>query len=102
MAVRRCAAKSAIGMLGPGVFLAFLWQRTTAWGVLAGILTGFIALLAPFAQPLWASWSGWEVGLIAMGINAITVICVSLLTPRPDAAGIAVGLHLHTHQLVRP
>jgi len=93
-------AYSAIGMLGPGVFLAFLWKRTTAWGVLAGIVTGFTALLAPFAQPWWEAWfAGWEVGLIAMIINAATVVVVSLITPRPTATAVDLGLRLHAHQV---
>ena len=96
-------AYSAIGMLGPGVFLAFLWKRTSALGVVAGIVVGFVALLAPFAQLWWnALFPGWEVGLIAMAINALAVICVSLVTPQPTAAGVALGVRLHAHQLVRP
>ncbi|MCW5296355.1 sodium:solute symporter family protein [Verminephrobacter eiseniae] len=96
-------AYSAIGMLGPGVFLAFLWRRTTASGVAAGIAVGFAALLTPFAQLCWAAWfPGWEVGLIAMALNAVTVLCVSAVTPQPAAGGVALGLRLHTHQLIRP
>jgi SSS family solute:Na+ symporter len=96
-------AYSAIGMLGPGVFLAFLWKRTTALGVVAGIVVGFVALLAPFAQAWWSALlPGWEVGLIAMAINAVTVIGVSLVTPQPTAAGVALGVRLHAHQLLRP
>ncbi len=95
-------AYSAIGMLGPGIFLAFLWKRTTALGVVAGLITGFVALMAPFAQPLWSAWfPGWETGLVAMGVNAITVVVVSLVTPSPSATGIALGTRLHAHQLVR-
>jgi SSS family solute:Na+ symporter len=96
-------AYSAIGMLGPGVFLAFLWKRTSAWGVVAGIVVGFVALLAPFAQAWWSAlFPGWEIGLIAMAINAVTVIGVSLVTPQPTAAGVALGVRLHAHQLARP
>ncbi|MDT7588178.1 MAG: solute:Na+ symporter, family [Pseudonocardiales bacterium] len=86
-------AYSAIGMLAPSVFLAFRWRRTTAIGVLAGIVVGFAALLAPFAKNYWSDHlPQWEPGLIAMGINLVVVIGVSLLTPRPGDAAIAVGL----------
>jgi solute:Na+ symporter, SSS family len=86
-------AYSAIGMLAPSVFLAFLWRRTTAIGVLAGIVVGFAALLAPFAKNYWAGHlPQWEPGLVSMGINLVVVIGVSLLTPRPGDAAVAVGL----------
>jgi len=88
------SAYSAIGMLAPGVFLAFLWQRTSAVGVLLGIATGFVALLAPFAKTYWATaLPEWEPGLIAMAINAVVVVLVSLVTapPRnPAGDGLAV------------
>jgi len=85
-------AYSAIGMLAPGVFLGFLWRRTTAIGVLAGIAVGFVALLAPFAETLWATHlPGWEPGLIAMAINFVVAVLVSLVTPRPAERAVAVG-----------
>ncbi|WP_232665530.1 sodium:solute symporter family protein [Pseudonocardia sp. TRM90224] len=84
---------SAIGMLAPGVFLAFLWRRTTAVGVLLGIVAGFVALLAPFAADFWSTnMPEWEPGLIAMVINAVVVVVVSLCTPAPEPAEIAVGI----------
>ncbi|MBO0875591.1 MAG: sodium:solute symporter family protein, partial [Pseudonocardia sp.] len=86
-------AYSAIGMLAPGVFLAFLWRRTTAVGVLAGIVVGFVALLAPFAKDFWASaLPDWEPGLIAMAIGALVTVVVSAVTPRPVAGAVAVGV----------
>ncbi|WP_433179339.1 sodium:solute symporter family protein [Actinoallomurus sp. CA-150999] len=88
-------AYSAIGMLAPGVFLAFLWRRTSAIGVLAGIVAGFTALLAPFAKHYWAAHlPEWEPGLIAMVINAVVVLVVSLATPKPKADAAGVGLDL--------
>ncbi|HEX6444499.1 MAG TPA: sodium:solute symporter family protein [Streptosporangiales bacterium] len=85
-------AYSAIGMLAPGVFLGFVWRRTTAAGVLAGIVAGFVALLAPFAKTLWtAHLPEWEPGLIALVIAAAVTVLVSLVTPRPGADAVAVG-----------
>ncbi len=85
-------AYSAIGMLAPGVFLGFLWKRTSALGVLAGLIAGFAALLAPPAAKFWATaLPQWEAGLIAMAINAAVVVAVSLVTQRPRAAALALG-----------
>lgn len=80
------SAYSAIGMLAPGVFLAFLWRRTSAVAVLIGIAAGFVALLAPFAAEFWADrMPEWEPGLIAMVINLVVVVAVSLALPRREA-----------------
>ena len=77
-------AYSAIGMLAPGVFLGFLWKRTSAFGVLAGLVAGFVALLAPFSSHFWArALPEWEPGLIAMAINLAVVGAVSCFTPPP-------------------
>jgi solute:Na+ symporter, SSS family len=88
-------AYSAIGMLAPGVFLGFMWKRTTAAGVLAGLAAGFIALLAPFAAHYWdAIAPQCEPGLIAMAINAATVVLVSLATRLPDRHAVSLGVAL--------
>jgi SSS family solute:Na+ symporter len=88
-------AYSAIGMLAPGVFLGFLWKRTSAIGVLAGLAAGFIALLAPFAAKFWAAAAPqWEAGLIAMAINAAVVVVVSLATRAPQREAVALGLQV--------
>ncbi|MDR3100148.1 MAG: sodium:solute symporter family protein [Paraburkholderia sp.] len=85
-------AYSAIGMLAPGVLLGFLWRRTTAFGVLAGLAGGFVALLAPFAAHFWASAAPQvEPGLIAMAINATVTVGASLLTARPSHDAVALA-----------
>jgi len=76
------SAYAAIGMLAPGVFLAFLWPRANAWGVFAGIVAGYASLLLPAAQSFWSQHlPEWDRGLVAMGINAIVAVGVSLVTP---------------------
>ncbi len=89
-------AYSAIGMLAPGVFLGFLWKRTSAWGVLAGLMAGFATLLVPFSAHVWSSIAPqWEPGLIAMAINAAVTATVSMLTPhrcKRASAGAACDL----------
>lgn len=75
------SAYAAIGMLAPGVFLAFLWPRANAIGVAAGIAAGYLALLLPAAQAFWAILlPEWDRGLIAMGVNALVAVVVILLT----------------------
>lgn len=80
------SAYSAIGMLAPGVFLAFLWRRTSAVAVLLGIVAGFVALLAPFAADFWADrMPEWEPGLIAMAVNLVVVVAASAAFPRRES-----------------
>ena len=71
-----------------------VWRRATAYGVLAGLVAGFVALLAPFASSYWSrAVPEWEPGLIAMAINALVLIAVSLLTPMPRPSAVAIGIH---------
>ena len=82
------SAYGAIGMLAPGVFLAFLWRRASAIGVFAGMLAGYVALLLPAATELWGRvLPEWDTGLVAMAINAAVAVSLSALLPaRPDSA----------------
>jgi solute:Na+ symporter, SSS family len=76
-------AYAAIGMLAPGVFLAFLWRRANAAGVIAGMIAGYAALLLPAAQTLWSSYlPEWDRGLLAMAVNMAVAVVVILLTSR--------------------
>jgi SSS family solute:Na+ symporter len=85
------SAYASIGMLAPGVFLAFLWRRATAVGVFCGILAGYCALLLPQAAAAIASvFVGWEPGVVAMALNLIVAMLASLVTARrsrPVAGG---------------
>ncbi len=82
------AAYAAIGMLAPGVFLAFLWPRTRALGVFAGMVVGYCVLLVP---PIAAFWQAllpeWDSGLVALLINAAVAVLVSAALPpsRPQS-----------------
>jgi SSS family solute:Na+ symporter len=81
------AAYAAIGMLAPGVFLGFLWTRARAIGVFAGLVAGYAALLWPPAAALARQWlPEWDSGLVAMLLNTIVVMLVSLLVPARRAA----------------
>lgn len=88
------SAYAAIGMLAPGVFLAFLWKRANAWGVAAGMVAGYLTLLLPAAQAVTDQLlPEWERGLIAMGVNAAVAVLVILLTTlgrKPQPAPLTV------------
>ncbi|MFD6455005.1 hypothetical protein ACFWF3_29910, partial [Nocardia sp. NPDC060220] len=85
------------------VVLGFLWRRTSAIGVLLGLIAGFTALLAPFAKNYWAAHlPEWEPGLIAMAINAAVVLAVSPLTPKPAKEAVDVGLALTADDCADP
>ena len=75
------SAYTSIGMLAPGVFLAFLWPRTTAVGVAAGLAVGYTAMLLPSFEPLWAMVPQVNRGLVAMILNAAVVLLVSAVRP---------------------
>lgn len=75
-------AYASIGMLAPGVFLAFLWRKTTAASVLAGLVVGYTLLLAPQASGLFTLFPNWEHGLVAMIANTLVVVVMTLATDR--------------------
>ena len=63
--------------------LGLLWRRTGALAVLAGILVGYAALLLPAARAFGAAQlPEWDRGLVAMILNAATVVLVSALLPQ--------------------
>jgi sodium/proline symporter len=70
---------------GPPLVLALRWKRTTAWGVLAGMLSGTIANIA------WKNVSvlgeGLDLKLATFLISLILTVVVSLLTPARAVAG---------------
>jgi SSS family solute:Na+ symporter len=81
------SAYAAIGMLAPGVFLAFTWPRAHAAGVMAGIAAGYAALLLPAADTFWSSWfPEWDHGLLAMAVNAGVVALVCGVWPARRSA----------------
>jgi len=91
------SAYAAIGMLAPGVFLGFLWTRTSAVGVLAGLVAGYGALLLPPARDgLAAVFQGWDNGLVAMGVNALVVVVVSAFWPASQRSTLAETAHRGT------
>lgn len=81
------AAYGAIGMLAPGVFFGFLWPRTSALAIAAGMAAGYTALWwAPARQLLATALPGWDSGLAAMLVNALVVAAITLAAPRRPAS----------------
>ena len=80
------AAYASIGMLAPGVFLAFLWRRTSAIAVLAGMIAGYALLFVPQAEAVFALFAAWDKGLVAMLANASVVAIVTLVVPARSRA----------------
>lgn len=85
------SAYAAIGMLAPGVFLAFLWPRANALGVFVGIVVGYCALLLPAATAFWSRhFPEWDQGLLAMSANAAITIAVCALSPKRRSSSSAL------------
>ncbi|WP_156096110.1 sodium:solute symporter family protein [Amycolatopsis jejuensis] len=96
-------ANAALEMLAPAAFLGFLWRRTTAIGVLAGLVAGSVSLLTPFAAGFWKTHlPSVDAGLIALLINTGVVVLVSLVTSKPPPAAIEVGLGLTANDVPGP
>jgi len=80
------SAYAAIGMLAPGVYCAFIMRRTSAVAILAGLVTGYAVLWIPALSAAASSvFVEWEIGLVAMLINAVVTVGASYLVPRRQA-----------------
>jgi solute:Na+ symporter, SSS family len=77
-------AYNGIAQFLPGVLMGFSWRKASAWGIGAGIMAGLAVLVATgaFGVPVY----GLNAGLVAMAINAVVAVIVSLFTAAPDAA----------------
>jgi SSS family solute:Na+ symporter len=71
---------NGITQFAPGVIAAFVWKRATAWGVGAGIATGFTVAF-PLAYANVSPW-GLNAGFLALCANAAVMVSISLLIPR--------------------
>ena len=86
-------AYSAISQLAPSLLLSFLWRRMTKWGVLAGVIVGLIGITVPqaiAAEKVIAFTM--NTGFVAVILNAVVTVVVSLLTRAPSQEAIEVGL----------
>jgi SSS family solute:Na+ symporter len=76
------AAYGAVVQLAPSVYSAFLWKRTTAVGVIAGLLVGIsvtgLLIMRPDLRPF-----GLHEGIVGLITNIMTLVLVSLATSPP-------------------
>ncbi len=82
------AAYGAVAQLAPPVYAAFFWRRTTAPGVIAGLLVGISITGLLIVQPDWRPF-GLHEGLVGLVANIFTLLVVSLMTSPPDSAHVA-------------
>jgi SSS family solute:Na+ symporter len=65
----------------PGVVLGLYWERVTARGVFAGLVAG-IGLVALLFLTGRDPWFGWSAGFVALCVNFVIAVSVSVLTKR--------------------
>ena len=70
---------------GPVMLFALFWKRMTAWGALAGMVSGgaMVFIWKYLIRPLGGGWDIYEL-LPAFIIACILIVVVSLLTPAPS------------------
>lgn len=85
-------AYSGIAQIGPGIIASVAWRRTTAYGMAAGTVAGLLLVGIPQVSDWWQDVSSIEVGFVALAVNAVVMVAVSLLTPAPARNHIAVGI----------
>lgn len=80
------SAYAAIGMLAPGVFLAFVSRRVGPLAIVAGLVAGYAVLWVPALTAVAkAALPGWELGLTALLVNAAITLALSRVLPGPSA-----------------
>ncbi len=78
---------NGITQLLPGVILALVWPRVSAWAVGAGLLAGEI--LAAYALHLSSGPWGINPGFIALLVNIVICVSVALAFPRRSFSTVA-------------
>ncbi|WCT79445.1 sodium:solute symporter family protein [Novosphingobium humi] len=78
------SAYAAIGMLVPGVYLAFVTRRVSARAVMAGLIAGYAVLWVPMiGKALAGIFVEWEIGLVAVLCNLMVTLAAMVLLPPP-------------------
>lgn len=86
------SAYAAIGMLAPGVFLGFASRRTSARAVGIGMAGGYAVLWIPMLAKLAATlFPGWEIGLVAMLVNAALTWVAAMALPHREPGIVAAS-----------
>jgi SSS family solute:Na+ symporter len=69
---------SGVTQFFPGVVLGLYWKRVTARGVFVGMISGVATAAILFAGN-HDPWHGWSAGFVALCINFLLAVIVSLL-----------------------
>ncbi|QSO47281.1 sodium:solute symporter family protein [Alicyclobacillus mengziensis] len=86
-------AYSAVSQIGPAFILSLLWRRVTAAGVLVGSIVGLVGITVPSVIHFETSIAfTMNHGFVALLLNIIATVFVSLITPKPSEKAIEVGI----------
>lgn len=86
-------AYSAVSQIGPAFILSLLWKRVTAMGALVGSVVGLIGITVPAVMHFETSIAfTMNSGFVALMGNIVATVLVSLITPKPSAKAIQVGI----------
>jgi SSS family solute:Na+ symporter len=89
---------AGVSQFFPGVVLGLYWKRVTMPGVFAGLIVG-VAMAMFLMLHHWDPLFGWSAGFLALCVNFVVTVLVSLLRPI-NAAN--VGLKLSDVAVTRP
>lgn len=76
-----------IVQLAPTLLIGIFWKRATAAGAISGMIVGFtLAAILQVLYPAEIPWlGGLTSGIVAMAVNALVLVLVSLLRPQNDS-----------------
>lgn len=76
-----------IVQLAPTLLLGIFWRRATAAGAVAGMVVGFsLAAVLQLLYPVQIPWlGGMTSGIVAMAVNALVLVLISLLKAQSHA-----------------
>jgi solute:Na+ symporter, SSS family len=81
---------AGVSQFFPGVVLGLYWERVSARAVFAGLIVGVgcaVFLMLSQHDPLF----GVSAGFLALTLNFLVVVCLSLVSPRGAGAGKPTG-----------
>jgi SSS family solute:Na+ symporter len=73
---------SGVTQFFPGVVLGLYWKRATMPGVFAGMIAG-VATVAFLALTKQDPFFGFNAGFVALGLNFLVAVLLSLITAPP-------------------
>jgi Na+/proline symporter len=77
---------NGITQLMPGLIFGLVWRRVPARAIAAGIAGGLLTVLTIFYEHADPTPWGVNIGLLALVVNVVIVVAITLVWPRKDAA----------------